>query len=290
MTDIVVVGSGVMGRAIAGSFAKAGLSVAILTRDRASITAPGDDVRVVDRIEGLSPRMVIEAVPEDLALKQRLFRAIEPMVGVECVIASNTSGLPIEELAEAFERPERFMGIHYFFPADIVPAVEIVWGTATTREASNIARELLRQSGRAAVVVEKPVIGAVVNRLQHAILHEAYDLMSRGLVDAHALDLAAQYILGPRMCISGLLKQKDLGGLEGHIRAQQAIVPDLCHDPKPNPVVQQMLADGHLGIRTGRGFYDWAHRDSEAEAAAAADNLKELVAWLKGIERAHDEH
>lgn len=284
MKDIVVVGSGVMGRAIADSFASAGLSVGILTRNPASV-APGPfEVTAHDSIEGLEPRLVIEAVPEDLALKKQLFATIEPLVGENCVIASNTSGLPIDDLASAFARPKRFLGIHYFFPADIVPAVEIVWASATSREASDIAVELLHQSGRRAVVVEKPLIGAVVNRLQHAILHEAYDLMERGLADANSIDLAAKHILGPRMCISGLLKQKDLGGLEGHIRAQQSIVPDLCHDDQPNMKVQQMLADGHLGIKTGRGFFDWAGCDKKAASAEAAQNLALLVAWLKTLE------
>lgn len=284
MTDIVIVGSGVMGRAIADSFASAGLSVGILTRNPASV-APGPyGVKALDRLDGLSPQLVIEAVPEDLALKQQLFSKIEPLVGTDCVIASNTSGLPIDDLAKAFERPERFLGIHYFFPADIVPAVEIVWGSATSRQASDISVDLLRRSGRTAVVVEKPVIGAVVNRLQHAILHEAYDLLERGLVDVRSIDLAAKHILGPRMCISGLLKQKDLGGLEGHIRAQQAIVPDLCHDADPNPMVQQMLSDGKLGIRTGRGFYDWSGCDTYEASARAARDLSLLVNWLKTLQ------
>lgn len=284
MTDIVIVGSGVMGRAIADSFASAGLTVGILTRDPTSVEPGPYGVRVLDRIDGLSPQLVIEAVPEDLGLKKKLFAQIEPQVGADCVIASNTSGLPIDDLAKALKRPDRFLGIHYFFPADIVPAVEIVWGSATSRQASDISVELLRRSGRKAVVVEKPVIGAVVNRLQHAILHEAYDLLERGLVDVHSIDLAAKHILGPRMCISGLLKQKDLGGLEGHIRAQQAIVPDLCHASEPNPTVQQMLEAGNLGIKTGRGFYDWSGKNTEAASARAGENLSLLVAWLKDLE------
>jgi 3-hydroxybutyryl-CoA dehydrogenase len=83
------------------------------------------------------------------------------------------------------------------------------------------------------------------------------------------------------MCISGLLEQKDIGGLEGHAIAQRTIVPDLCHDPRPSPIVQDMLARGDLGLRTGKGFYDWSGCDARAVAEKASARLRNLLSYLK---------
>lgn len=282
MARVAVIGAGVMGRAIAATFAGGGVpTVLISRRPNGGGYLPAGPIERSDLPEA-APEMIIEAVPEDLALKQQILRDAEARYGADGpVLATNTSGLPLQAIAAALDAPQRFLGIHYFFPADELPLVETIRVAETSEATLETARALLKQSGRESILVPEPVPGGLVNRLQHAILHEAYHLMSRGLATPEDIDRAARRLLGPRMCISGLLEQKDLGGLVGHITAQRSIVPDLCHDAEPNAEVQAMLDRGHTGIAAGRGFYDWSGRDGAAAARAAAERLRALMQFLE---------
>lgn len=278
MAEVAVLGAGVMGRAIAATFARGGVETALVSRDPARLGALPAGVAALAAPPDAPPALVIEAVPEDLALKRRVLAEVERRYGAEGpVLASNTSGLPLQEVAGALARPERFLGIHYFHPADELPLVEVIRVAETSDATVAMARALLARSGREGLVVPEPLPGGLVNRLQHAILHEAYHLMARGVAGPEEIDAAARWLLGPRMCVSGLLEQKDLGGLEGHIRAQRTIVPDLCHDPAPNAAVQAMLDRGETGAAAGRGFHDWSGRDGRAAARDAAARLRSLL-------------
>jgi 3-hydroxybutyryl-CoA dehydrogenase len=138
----------------------------------------------------------------------------------------------------------------------------------------------LAQTGKEALVLKRPVVGFLVNRLQHAILHEAYYLIEQGIVSAEDVDRVAQRLLGPRMCISGLIKQKDLSGLDTHALAQHAIVPHLWHGAEPGRVVRDKYERGDLGLKTGRGFYDWSGRDPVEVRKTFADRLTRLLTFL----------
>jgi 3-hydroxybutyryl-CoA dehydrogenase len=286
-TAVLVVGAGTMGTAIADSFAFAGVRTALMSRNPSGVSQACDEVAVIGEFPPQSPAMIIEAIPEDLDLKADLFCRAEAAYCGEPVLASNSSGLPLQEIADRLSHPERFLGIHYFYPARELPLVEIVRVAETSDDCLATARALLSRSGRKAVVVGSPVPGALINRLQHAMLHEAYHLISQGLATPEDIDEAARWLLGPRMCISGLLEQKDIGGLEGHAIAQRTIVPDLCHDACPSPIVQDMLARGDLGLRTGKGFYDWSGRDARAVTERANARLRKLLSYLK--DQASDE-
>jgi 3-hydroxybutyryl-CoA dehydrogenase len=121
----------------------------------------------------------------------------------------------------------------------------------------------------------------LINRLQHSILHEAYHLLESGIATAEMIDNVAKKLLGPRMCITGLLEQKDLAGLEMHAQAQRSIVPTLSHTGVPNAYLQDMVARGDVGIRSGRGFYDWRNRDGAATQRRAGERLQRLLAYLE---------
>ena len=279
--DVLVIGAGTMGMAIADTFASAGVATALMSRNPAGVSPADQGPAVIDSLPAEPPALIIEAIPEDLELKVAFFQRAEAAYGGQPVLASNSSGLPLQSIADKLSRPERFLGIHYFHPARELPLVEIVRVAETSDDSLALARDLLSLSGRKAVVVGKPVPGALINRLQHAMLHEAYYLMAQGLALPADIDEAARWLLGPRMCISGLLEQKDIGGLEGHAIAQRTIVPDLCHDPRPSPLVQDMLARGDFGLRSGKGFYDWSGRDANAVAAHASARLRKLLDYLK---------
>ena len=282
---VLVVGAGTMGTAIADTFACNGVATGLMSRNPSGVSPSAAPVALTADFPHDPPKLIIEAIPENLDLKVDLFRRAEAAYGGAPVLASNSSGLPLQEIADKLRHPDRFLGIHYFHPARELPLVEIVRVAETSDDSLALARRLLSRSGRKAVVVARPVPGALINRLQHAILHEAYHLMEQGLATPADIDEAARWLLGPRMCISGLLEQKDIGGLEGHALAQRTIVPDLCHESRPSPVVQDMLARGDLGLRTGKGFYDWSRRDPDAVTRQASARLRDLLSYLKDQDR-----
>ena len=131
-------------------------------------------------------------------------------------------------------------------------------------------------------MLAKPVIGFLINRLQHALLHEAYCLIEAGIVRAEDVDNFAKRLFGPRMCVTGVIEQKDLSGLDIHAASQRGIVPDLYHTNRPSPIVQDLASAGQLGAKTGTGFYDWREVDLAAHRAKAADKLARLLALLEG--------
>jgi 3-hydroxybutyryl-CoA dehydrogenase len=279
--QILVVGSGVMGRGIAKGFAVAGIATAIFSRNAAKVAGVDARVAILDRLPTEAPELVIESVPEKTDLKFECYAAVESAYGGSPVLASNTSALDLEALAASLHHPERFLGIHYFMPADVNTIVEVAPVRATSRNATDAAVRLLEAAGKSVVRLKRALPGLLVNRLQHAILHEAYYLIDEGVATAEEIDRCAREMLAPRMCITGLIEQKDISGLDTHALAQQALVPALHHGDRPRRVLQDLYAAGHLGIKTGRGFYDWGGKDPDQVKAEAARKLAELLAYLK---------
>jgi 3-hydroxybutyryl-CoA dehydrogenase len=187
----------------------------------------------------------------------------------------------LEDLAAEFKAPERFCGVHYFQPADVFPMVEVIAGPQTPRAVIERVADAIRRTRKEPIVQMRAVPGFLINRLQHAILHEAYHLIESGVCTPAEVDSVAKWMLGPRMCVTGLIEQKDISGLTIHAKAQQAIVPHLAHDHTPNRWVQTMIAGGDLGLKTGRGFYDWANCDAKAVAGQAAKRVEAVLAFLK---------
>ena len=276
---MVVMGGGVMGKGIARLFAGAGITVALVDTKPVSFSHPG--VTVSTSPPDSVPDLVIEAVFEDASVKQTVFKQIEDVYGGRPALATNTSGLPLDELAAPLRYPHRFLAMHFFQPADVFPMIEVVRGTRTEDSAVEMAVAAVTQADRAPILLQKPVNGYLINRLQHSILHEAYNLLESGIATAEMIDDVARKLLGPRMCITGLLEQKDFAGLGMHAQAQRSIVPTLSHTNVPNPFLQDMVARGDVGIASGKGFYDWTGRDGAAEQRRAGERLKRLLAYLE---------
>jgi 3-hydroxybutyryl-CoA dehydrogenase len=154
-------------------------------------------------------------------------------------------------------------------------------GLSTSREDVDRVADALRRTGKDPVVLYKPIVGFLVNRLQHAILHEAYYLIEAGVASVEDIDHAARRMLAPRMCLNGLIQQKDISGLKIHADAQESIVPKLFHNAVPNPMLQTMVALGRTGLSAGRGFYDWSGCDAEAVRRQASSQLAKLLEFLK---------
>ncbi|HSO08145.1 MAG TPA: 3-hydroxyacyl-CoA dehydrogenase NAD-binding domain-containing protein [Pelomicrobium sp.] len=280
MADILVIGSGVMGRGIAASFARGGAQTRILSRDPSRLADLPAGVTAIARLPEAPPDLIVESIPEQRELKIAAYRDVEAAYPAGVPLASNTSALDLEDLASALERPQCFLAIHYFMPADVTPLVEVAPVAATDPAIVPQAVKLLEQAGKRCIVLKRAVPGLLINRLQHAILHEAYQLIDQGVTSAADVDLVARELLGPRMSLTGLIEQKDLSGLDTHAWAQRALVPELGLSREPARCLQELFEHGHLGIKSGRGFYDWSRRDGQAYKAASARKLAQLLAYL----------
>ena len=282
---MVVMGGGVMGQGISRLFAGAGISVTMVDTREVDFTFAGVTVaRELPR--GPAPDLVVEAVFEDRDVKHAVFEAVETAYGGRPVLATNTSGLPLNELAVGLMYPHRFLAMHFFMPADLFPMIEVVRADRTEDAAVDLAVSAIEQAGREPILLQRAVNGYLINRLQHSILHEAYHMIEDGIVTAEMVDKVAKRLLGPRMCITGLLEQKDLAGLVMHAQAQRSIVPSLSHTAF-HLLLQNMVARGDIGIRSGRGFYDWTGRDTTKLQGRANEQLQRLLAFLDATIESH---
>ena len=279
---LLIVGAGVMGQGIARLFAPAGIDVTLMDTQDVHISLPG--VKFVRKMpSATAPDLVIEAVFEDVAVKKAVYAEIENVYGGRPVLATNTSGLPLNELGEGLRYPQRFLAMHFFMPADVFPMIEVVRAQGTEDSAVALAISAVKQAGREPIFLERAVNGYLINRLQHSILHEAYHMVAEGIATPEMIDKVARQLLGPRMCVTGLLEQKDIAGLEIHAKAQRSIVPSLSHTGVPSPYLQNMVARGDLGIRSGKGFYDWKGRDPNEVQRTANERLQRLLAFLEQL-------
>jgi 3-hydroxybutyryl-CoA dehydrogenase len=274
----LIVGAGVMGQGIARLFSEAEIDVTLMDNQDIKVSQPG--VKFVRQAPEAVPDLVIEAVFEDAAVKKSVYAEIENVYGGRPVLATNTSGLPLNELGEGLKYPERFLAMHFFMPADVFPMIEVVRAKRTEDSAVALAISAVKQVGREPILLERAINGYLINRLQHSILHEAYHLVEDGIATPEIIDKVAKQLLGPRMCVTGLLEQKDIAGLEIHAKAQRSIVPSLSHTGVPSPYLQNMVARGDVGIRSGRGFYDWTGREPNEVQHKANERLQRLLAFL----------
>lgn len=279
--SVLIYGYGVMGQGVARTFAANGFDTVIRSSRASELKDLPPGVRAVDRLPATPPDLVLELVPEEVKTKQAVYHEVEAAYpGADVIIATGTSGLDLVELAKPLKHPERFVGLHYFMPADQSLVVEVMAGPQTPPALVDLCTEVMRRTGKEPVVLYKPIVGFLVNRLQHAILHEAYYLIEKGVASAADIDHAARRMLAPRMCINGLIAQKDLSGLSIHAGAQASIVPELFHNSVPNPMLQNMVKRGETGTAAGKGFYDWDGCDTGAVRKQASLQLARLTEFL----------
>ncbi len=278
---VLIGGYGLMGRGIALSFARGGHTAIVLSRDPSKAVDIPEGVSVVAELPAAAPDLIIESVPEDMDLKLAFFERIETAFGDGPVIASNTAGLSVQNLANPRRDPANFLGIHYFQPAEAFPMVEVIRCAETGEGAFQRVRAALKRNGQDTIEVNRPVNGFVINRLQHSLLHEAFYLVQEGICTAQDVDNFCRYMFGPRMCATGLLEQKDISGLDTTAAAQSGIVPTLFHNNQVSPMLLDLAARGDLGAKTGKGLFDWEGRDVDAVKRRAADKLQRILAIVQ---------
>ena len=288
---VSVAGGGAMGLGILRSFAAAGFECWLMSRDPAS-PKPGlpDGVRRIglDPAGSAPPDLLIESIPEDLALKQAFLDRCEAAWGDAAILASNTSVLPLQAIADARRHPERFCGLHFLYPADTMPFAELVAARQTDPAVLEAVEAALARTGKQAPRLAKPVPGALVNRLQAAMANEAYWMVAEGAVDVATVDLVIRRLLAPRLCVTGLVEQKDLSGLGTHAAVQAGLVPLLHREGRAADWLAALPARGETGAEAGLGFYDWRAADPAAYRAFAARNLARMLAVQAEVEAEHD--
>jgi 3-hydroxybutyryl-CoA dehydrogenase len=278
---VLIYGYGVMGQAVSGTFAEAGFEVHVVSSRADELAGSAGSVTFPSTPPPDVPDLIIEFVPENYDDKQAVYRDLEAVYGGAPLIASGTSGLDLVKLAEDLSHPERFLGVHYFMPAESTAVVEVMAGPSCPPEDVDAVSDAMKRTGKETVVLYKPVVGFLINRLQHIILHECYYLMQNGVAGPDDIDMSARLMLGPRMCLNGLIQQKDISGLKIHADAQRSIVPELYPVDTPNPMIQDMVARGEGGLGDGKGFYDWTGIDIAETRSRAGRRLRKLTKFLR---------
>jgi 3-hydroxybutyryl-CoA dehydrogenase len=201
--------------------------------------------------------LIIEAIPENLKLKRDLFSEIDQASKPEAIFASNTSSISITELASSTNRPEKFCGMHFFNPPQLMKLVEIVRGAKTSDETVNTVFEVAKKMGKEPIVVKKDCPGFVVNRLHVLSLNEALYLLWEGIADRDDIDKASELGLNWPM---GPLRLLDYIGLDTFLAILEVLEKELGPKFRPCPLLRQMVRAGLLGRKTGKGFYDWTQK------------------------------
>jgi len=201
--------------------------------------------------------LAVESVFEDLKLKHAVFKEIEARVRRDTVIATNTSSLRISEVTSALKHADRSAGLHFMVPAHVMLAVEVTRGRKTT--ASTMAKLVswMTAMGKVPIVLDRDVPGMLINRIQHAMYREIYHLIDEGVATAETVDLAVRFGFGFRYPILGPVVSRDIHGLPVHLAASRQIYPTLHNGTAPSRKLSQLVKQGHHGVRTGRGFYQW---------------------------------
>ncbi len=278
---IGVLGSGTMGSGIAQVAAQSGFTVILYdvnedvlkqavgqiegqlkrAAEKGRITAQetSSTMRRISLTTGLHDvqacEFVIEAAPEQLDLKQSLFRELDGVVGEKAILATNTSTLSVTQIGAASAHPARVVGMHFFNPPSLMPLVEVIGGAATTEETIEATIELARRMGKTPVQV-KDTPGFIVNRIARPFYLEGLRILSEGAADPATIDKlvrsGGRFRMGP-------FELMDLIGLDVNYAASQSVYNAYFHEPRFRPSVlqQRMVESGRLGRKTGRGWYDY---------------------------------
>lgn len=290
---IAVVGAGLMGHGIAQVFALAGHGVTIYdaivasldtvkTRILTNLKDLGDDQKAVERVTPVSDLAqavrdadyVVEAVLEDLPLKQKLFAEIESYVRPDTILASNTSVIPITRIMEELKQRERALGTHWWNPPYLVPLVEVIETQWTSRPAIDFTMKLHAAAGKKPAHVKKDVPGFIGNRLQHALWREAVALVEHGICDAETVDTVIKSAFGRRLAVLGPLENADMVGTDLTLAIHRTVLPDIDSRPRPSPYLEKLVKDQKLGFKSGEGFRKWSPEQQAALRSKVLQHLK----------------
>lgn len=301
---IAVIGAGLMGHGIALSFARAGHAVHLSDPSSAALESAPKRIRESMRLLGADPAdidaalgcivfsdslaeavrevdIVFEAAPEKLPLKQDIFAEVEMHAPTDAILASNTSVIQITKIMSDLTHRERAIGTHWWNPPHMIPLVEVVRTQWTEQSVAEEMRDLLDSIGKTAVIVDKDVPGFIGNRLQHALWREAISLVENGVCDAEAVDTVIKASFGRRLAVLGPLENADLIGTDLTLDIHENVLCDLESRQAPSPYLRQLIDDGRLGMKSGRGFRDWETGEADTIRERVGKHLRELDTLLQ---------
>jgi len=304
-----VIGTGMMGPGIAGTLALGGVRATILSRtaegaakglesargqlrllEENGLADPDRAARAFELIDAscsfdsaiAGADLVIESAPENMEFKQNLFAQLDSVARPEAILASNTSGLSITAIASLCRWPERALTTHFWNPPHLMPLVEIVKGEKTSAEAAERIRDLLALCGKVPIIVKKDRPGQLGNRMQMALVREAINIVAEGIADVEDVDLAAKNGFGLRLPVYGILEHQDIVGLDMGLSIVDYVCQDTYNEPHAPDLMREKVAAGDLGVKTGKGFYDWSKKSADAVKARRDRFVLEFLVAEKG--------
>ncbi|MEO6000727.1 MAG: 3-hydroxyacyl-CoA dehydrogenase NAD-binding domain-containing protein [Chitinophagaceae bacterium] len=231
----------------------------------------------IDEIAAVSS-FIIEAIPENIDLKRNLFFDLDKLCGAEVILATNTSGLSTSAIAAGTSNPQRIIATHFWNPAHLIPLVEVGRGEKTNDETVRRAFDLLKYMKKKPIEVKKEVPGFVGNRLQFALLREAFYLLEQGVASKEDIDAAVTYGIGRRLSVTGPLVSADMGGLDVYLAITDYLFSDLSNSDRSSSSLHELVEHGKFGAKTGEGYYKW---DSAFLEETNQRREKELIHFLK---------
>lgn len=302
---IVIAGAGVMGASLAQVYALAGYTVVlydvieagiekgkhlvdlnqetllnegIITKEQSedvyrkiSYTMGKDDFKDCD--------LVLECIIERMDIKQSFWKEVSEMAREDILLATNTSGLSVTEMAKAVKNPERFMGQHWLNPPHLLPLCEIIKGEETSEENIAKMRQLVTELGKSPVVV-KDIQGFLINRIQFAVLREALYIVESGAATFEDIDTVLKAGMGLRYSVLGPFGVADHGGLDTFDHINSYLNAELCDAKEGNAMLHRMVEEGKLGVKSGAGFYDYSGDKADAAIKARDKAYIELAKVL----------
>lgn len=300
--SVVVIGGGTMGSDVAAIFYAGGWNAQVVEpssevrgRLAQNVAAAADSIGVfgaggsvdaraaIADIDWSDVGIVIECAPENLKIKQAVFRELDTAAPKHVPLTSNSSGIPISKIGEQCATRGRMLGLHFFMPAHWVPAVEVVRSEFSDEAVAQEVSAIMRSVRKKPVQVKRDVPGFLANRIQHAMMREAIALVDEGFASAEDVDLAVRYGFGFRYIAAGPLLQKDLAGVDIHCAAAAGIYPYLSNNTEPSPLMQNLVENGDFGVKSAsrKGFYDWDEAGIEREQARYQAALKKAMQILR---------
>ena len=225
--------------------------------------------------------LIIEAIVEKLDIKQVFWQEVETIAKKDAYLATNTSGLSINKIADLVKIKERFIGMHFWNPPHIIPLVELIKGNKTSYDTVEVLKKLLIKIGKEPVVVEKDAPGFIGNRLQFAVFREAMHIVDKGIASAEDVDKAMRYGPGFRYPVIGPLQTADLGGLDTFYYISSYLFSDLSDIKEPPKILQSKVESGNLGVKSKEGFYSYLQGQDEETIKERDKMLFKILKYIK---------
>ncbi|MCL2366162.1 MAG: 3-hydroxyacyl-CoA dehydrogenase family protein [Oscillospiraceae bacterium] len=219
--------------------------------------------------------LLIEAVFEDMELKQKVFAELEEICRPDCIFCTNTSVMSPSEISKHLKYRKRFAATHFWNPAHLIPLVEVVMSDATAPEVAQTLMDILEEVGKKPVLCRKDVPGFIANRLQHALWREAIYMVENGIADPKTVDDACKYGPGLRWPVLGPMENSDLVGIDLTYNIHNYVLKHLADNHEPSHLLKEMMDKGTLGMKSGMGWQQWAPEQIEALTTGLREYLVE---------------